>query len=111
MCGVTEDDRTGIARRRTVVRLLVEVVISGINTDAAPLMHVVSGLTAQMPRKQARAPGGGVGTPAAWQVQVLPLLAAFAKAGREQLLGLPAQPPSTDLVPEVGLKLQSAHAR
>ncbi|KAK9809827.1 hypothetical protein WJX73_010709 [Symbiochloris irregularis] len=94
------DDRSGAPRRRTALRLLVEVVTSGIAVDAAPLVDAVICLAARIPTRQAHVPGGGAGTPAAWQVQVLPLLAAFAKAGREQLLCLPALHPPTSTAPE-----------
>ena len=77
-----------------MLRLLGEVLSSGICTDPGPLMRAVDALASRVPP-----PGKAcMRTPseypaASWQVQVLPLLAAFAKAGREELLCLPVRHP------------------
>eukprot|EP00887_Chlorella_sp_A99_P007640 scaffold20.g7640.t1 len=84
-CGTgkaTEEERGAVARRRALLRLLLELLLAGLYSSHAALLGIVRQLAAV---DFAKDPEDG-------QV-ALSLLTAFAKAAREEVLGLlPALP-------------------
>lgn len=74
-----DEEKVGLARKRAVLRLLVELLLAGLYSAHSVLLSVVKQLAgvADFQRDAEGAQGA------------LSLLTALAKAGREELLGLP----------------------
>jgi regulator of nonsense transcripts 2 len=78
-----EEERGSAARRRTTLRLLVELLSCGLYTAHAALLQLVRQLSAADFKRDAEG-----------ALAALALVGAFAKAGREELLGLPHAEPA-----------------
>lgn len=88
-CLVADEDKAGVARKRAVLRLLVELLLVGLCSAHSVLLGIVKQLVAATDFR-----GDPEGAQAA-----LSLLTALAKAGREELLGMPPALPVA-LAPE-----------
>lgn len=75
----TDDKEVSLARRRAIVRLLVELLLAGLYSAHSVLLGLAKHLAA----------GADFGRDAEAAQASLSLLTALAKAGREELLGLP----------------------
>jgi regulator of nonsense transcripts 2 len=79
LCVSADEEKAGVARKRAVLRLLVELLLAGLYSAHSVLLHIVKHLVAAADfQKDAE------GAQAS-----LSLLTALARAGREELLGLP----------------------
>ncbi|KAL4452134.1 hypothetical protein ABPG75_007796 [Micractinium tetrahymenae] len=83
LCATADEEKAGVARKRAVLRLLVELLLAGLYSAHSVLLGIVKQLVTaadfQRDLEAAQA--------------ALSLLTALAKAGREELLGLtPALP-------------------
>lgn len=74
-----DEDKAGLARKRAVLRLLVEMLLAGLYSAHGVLLSIVKQLAAAADFQ--RDPEGAQAA--------LSLLTALAKAGREELLGMP----------------------
>lgn len=101
MC--VEDEKSGLARRRSALRLLCELLLVGVHHNTLPLVATVRALAAADFERD----------PATAQAS-LSLLAGFAKWHRVEFLGLPRRPPAdlpSDPPPEVLLTYDSLLVR
>ncbi|KAL4437467.1 hypothetical protein ABPG77_003448 [Micractinium sp. CCAP 211/92] len=89
LCSSTDEDKAGVVRKRAVLRLLVELLLVGLYSAHSVLLGIVKQLVAATDFR-----GDPEGAQAA-----LSLLTALAKAGREELLGMPPALPVA-LAPE-----------
>ncbi|BDA48017.1 Regulator of nonsense transcripts 2 [Coccomyxa sp. Obi] len=78
-----EDEKSGLARRRSALRLLCELLLVGVHHNTLPLVATVRALAAADFERD----------PASAQAS-LSLLAGFAKWHRVEFLGFPRRPPA-----------------
>lgn len=89
-----DEERPGLARRRSALRLLGELLLAGVHASTLALLGVMRSLTVF---DHGRDPAGAAAA--------LGLLGGLAKALKAQLLGSPGRPPvdlPADALPEVG---------
>ncbi len=85
----SEDERSGVARRRSALRLLCELLLVGVHHNTLSLVATVRALAAV---DFERDPAGAQAS--------LSLLAGFAKWHRVEFLGFPRRPPA-DVPPDM----------